>query len=378
MNMHTDPQADSQNGNSVSIRDKVKRRYRISKFLVSSIGRCAWRSLKNCIKVLMGRKPYFDERGLFLRQCVLHLTGLRPIRKITCTGLRGEGAGSQALMVMDAINFARFFGLTYVHTPFTHIEHADRPMQEWVKAWEVLFNLGAGEAVCDMATSEAVNFSHHFPDFDLIFEWCWRWDELADHFKALIPEFRRKYYLNKSTRVTDELTVAVHIRRGDAPPDYFTCNETILRTIADVKSVLDTHKVGHRIRVYSQGDSADFAEFSGPGVELFLDVDAVWKIRELIEADILIVAKGCFSYYAALISDGIKIFVPVPQPSNDYLPSWKWRQDPLTDSWLPCQADGSFDCAAFERQLFLALQTKTTTANEASTGGSSQKSNYSE
>ena len=85
-------------------------------------------ALKNRIKILMGRKPYFDERGLFLWQYLLHLTGLRPIRKITCVGLKMEGPGSQALMIMNAINFAFSSGLTYVHTPFTQIRHADRPI----------------------------------------------------------------------------------------------------------------------------------------------------------------------------------------------------------------------------------------------------------
>jgi hypothetical protein len=358
------------------MRDTVKRRYRVFKFLASSAGRSAWRSLKNCIKVAIGRKPNFNERGLFLRQCVLHLTGLRPIRKITCTGLTSEGAGSQALMVMNAINFARFFGLTYLHTPFTQISHADRPMQEWVAAWEALFNLGAGEAVCGIERHDAFNFSHNFNDLDLIFDWYRRNDELADHFKALIPEFRRKFYLNKSPRVTDEVTVAVHIRRGDARPDrpdYFTSNETILRTIAALRSILDTHKVAHGIRIYSEGDRADFAEFSGPGVEFFLGVDAVWTMQELIEADILIVAKGCYSYCAALISDGIKILETIPLYGND-LPAWKWRSYPPEGSWILSLADGSFDSAAFEQQMFLLLQAKSIAGLKASADGSGEKS----
>jgi len=376
--MDSNQRAGSQNGNSASIRDRMKRRYRLVKFLLSSAGRSAWRSLKNCVKVLIGRKPYFDERGLFLRQCVLHLTGLRPIRKITCTGHIGEGAGSQALMVMNAINFAHSFGLTYLHAPFTHVSHVDRPMQEWVTAWEALFNLGAGEAVCGMERRDAVNFSHNYLELDLIFGWCSRNDELADRFKALLPEFKRKYYLNKSPRLTDEVTVAVHIRRGDAlpdNPDYFTSNESILRTITEVKSVLETHKVEYKIRAYSQGDVADFAEFSRLGVELFLDADAVWTLQELIEADVLIVAKGCFSYYAALISDGIRILEPIPLTGNDYLSSWKWRSVPLTDSWIPCLADGSFDSPAFERQLSLAIEAKSVAAAKASSGSAESSSN---
>ena len=263
-------------------------------------------------------------------------------------------------MVMNAINFARSFGLTYVHSPFTLIRHAERPMEEWAGACEVLFNLGAGEAVCEVDRREVVNFSYNFTELDLCFGWRCRWDELADRFKALIPEFRNKYYLNKCPRTTDEVTVALHIRRGDASaddPTYFTSNQTILRTVTEVKSILDAHKIKHKIRLYSQGGRADFAELALAGVEPFLNVDAVWTMQELIEADILIMAKGCFSYCAGLLSDGIKIFEPENLTGNYFLPSWKWRSVSPTDNWIPCAADGSFDRPAFERQL-LAMEAR--------------------
>lgn len=402
--MHANPETGSQNVNSGLAKDRVKRRYLVLGFLVTASAMSAWRFLKNCIKVLIGRDLYFNEQGLFLRQYVLHLTGLRPIRKITCRGHRGEGPGSQALMVMNAINFARSFGLTYLHTPFTHIQHADRPIQEWVTAWEGLFNLGTGEAVCGQERQEAVNFSHNFHDLDLIFDWHSHNDELADHFKDMIPEFRRKYYLNKSPRTTEEVTVAVHIRRGyDVPANHSlrTSTNSILRTITQVKGVLDAHRVQHRISVYSEGNNADFAEICIPGVELskyrvghrsegknddigkvslpnvesFLHIDAFCAMRELIEADVLIMSKSSFCYYAALISEGIKILEPITLSGNDYLPGWKWRRCSPTDRWIPCVADGSFDSVAFERQLFLVVQSKSVAAINASTGDSDQKSN---
>jgi hypothetical protein len=331
------------------------------RFLIAATCISAWRAVKNCIKILIGRDTYFDENGRFLRQYVLHTTGLRPIRKITSTGLRSEGAGSQALMIMNAINFSRSFGLTYVHTPFTLIHHADRNTQDWVTAWETLLNLGAGEAACGVERREVVNFCYTFTDLDLCFGWRRRGKELANSFKALIPEFRRKYYLNKSPRRTDEVTVAVHIRRGDVSadnPDYFTSNETIWRTISTLQSILDTHRVKYRIRIYSQGNTADFAALDMLGVEFFLDADTIWTMEELIEADILVMAKGCFSYCAALISDGIKIFVPETLLGDDLLPSWKWRSVPAAESWVPCHTDGSFETAIFERQLTILIDSK--------------------
>jgi hypothetical protein len=110
--MHTNRETRNQNANSSSVKQSLKHSYLVLCFMVSTGGRYAWSSLKNCIKLLIGRKTYFDERGWFLVRYFLHLTRLRPIRKITCTGLGREGAGSQALMIMNAINFARATGLT--------------------------------------------------------------------------------------------------------------------------------------------------------------------------------------------------------------------------------------------------------------------------
>ena len=60
-----------------------------------------------------------------------------------------EGSAAQALSVMNTITFARAHRLDYLHIPFTVIDHADRPMPEWVSAREACFNLGAGEAPYD-------------------------------------------------------------------------------------------------------------------------------------------------------------------------------------------------------------------------------------
>lgn len=342
----------------------MNERFAVFRFLVAASGEYAWSSLKNCVKVLTGRNRHFDERGLFLRQYVLHLTGLRRIRTITCVRRSGrEGAGSQAHMIMNAINFARISGLTYLHTPFMTIHHADRPMEEWVRGWETLFNLGAGEVACDARRHEVVNYCYNWDALELCFGWRDRREHTTHCFKALIPEFRRKYYLNKSPREADGVTVALHVRRGDVSGSQdgnFTSTEAIVKTIITVKAILEAQPVNYRVRVYSQGSIADFPELSPLGLEFFLDADAIWTMRELIEADILIMAKGFFSYYAGLISDGIKIFEPraISLSSKRFLPSWAWMYLSPADDWLPCRADGSLDRAAFERQLSLLMRAK--------------------
>jgi len=338
----------------ICLSDRVKQGFLVLRFLVAESGRYALRPLKNCVKALLGRELCVDERGLFLRQYVLHLTGLRRIRAVTCVGRSGrEGPGSQALAIMRTINFARSSGLVYVHTPFIQLHGAaDRSMKDWVTGWEALFNLGAGEIACDVGGT-TVNCCNSWLNLELCFGWHGRTEQLAHRFEALIPEFRRKYYLSGHPRVTKEVTVAVSIRRGDVSadsyPGLFTRTEVILQTVSDVKSILDARDITYRIDLYSNGKSGEFQDFSrfGAVVHTNPDVDVFWTMRELIEADILIVAKSSFSYYAALISDGIKIFESPGRP----------RLTPFTD-WIPCGADGSIDRLTFERQVSILMQTK--------------------
>lgn len=311
-----------------------RQRFLTLRLLAATCRAYAWVLLKNRGKILLGRRFQRSERELFLCQYILHLSGLRPIRTITCIRRSGrEGAGSQVRMVMNAINFARASGLTYVHTPFECIHHADRSMPEWVAAWETLFNLGAGEAACDHQEPEVVNYCYHWPDLEQGFGWRNRREALTRHSKAMIP----------------------------------------LKTVTAVKLILDTQQITSSIRVYSQGDESDFAELSHLGVEFCLDADAIWTTREMIEADVLVMAKEFFSYYAALISDGIKIFHPqdISLASEKFLPSWVWMYLYPEDDWLLCQASGAIDPNAFERQLSLLMQAKANYLQMAARGRSS-------
>jgi len=106
--MHTDGEGVSQNLNSGLVRSGLRQRYFVLRFLVGGAIRAVRHALKNCVEVLRGGDACFDEQGLFWRQYLLHVTGLRRISKVTCTGLTGEGPGSQALMIYECDQFCRF------------------------------------------------------------------------------------------------------------------------------------------------------------------------------------------------------------------------------------------------------------------------------
>jgi hypothetical protein len=345
----------------ISMKTAMKKRLLLLRFIVKWSYRYARQSLRNFVKSLVfpSRKPYYDPRLEFLGQYILHWTRIRPIWAITCdmrsSWAAREGAGSQAFQIMRTISFARASGLTYLHSPFSTICHADRPMPEWAAAWEKVFNLGAGEALCDGRRHGVVNNDGNLADIDLCIGWRERTRPPGDWFKALIPEFRRKYYLNKSPHTTHRVRFAIHMRRGDVSASQnsvmYTSTEKVLAISSTVKTMLELRGVPNNIRVYGQGKIEDLAELSPLGAEYFLDADPIWTMQELIEADILIVAKSCFSYYAGLISRGIKIFEP-----SDY--SYWWPVFSELDGWLPCQEDGSVDPVAFDHRLALLLQAK--------------------
>jgi hypothetical protein len=354
----------------------MKREFPLLHYIVSEGYNYTRQLLKNCVKFLLGRKLHHDARFIFFRKYILHRIGVQRIRAVTCAmSSDKEGAASLASLTTCTINFARVSGLAYLHTPLSIVCHADRPMQQWAAAWESLFNLGAGEEPRHGRRRGVVDVgSYALSNLNLCFGLRGREQELLDGFRALIPEFRRKYYLNKSPRTTDEITVAVHIRRGDvtahAIPQMYTSTDRVLRITSEVKSILDSRGSPFSMRVYSQGNIEDFSELSPLGAEFFLDADAVWTMQELIEADVLIVAKGNFSYYAGVISDGIKIYEPhilgpadeirqLPNVGTPAVPlAWSWSIFSELNDWLPCQQDGSFDRTSFERQLDLLLQEK--------------------
>jgi hypothetical protein len=314
----------------------------LAKFLSESFGRYLKSCVKNCVKIAIGRKIYFTPQDVFFRSYLFQLIGREAIRKITCSGFAGEGAGSQAFMIINTITFAQVCGLKYLHTPFAKIAHADRPMEQWAAVWEAQFNFGAGEMAANHEC-EVIDFAYNHINLMR----CFGIDELTSALPQTLPELRRKYYLNKSPRSSDVVTVCIHIRRGDvgeADQDMWTSTKVIARTILKIKSIFEARSLPFSMRAFSQGKHDEFSELTALGVELCLDVDAVWTMQELIEADVLIMAKSSFSYVAALMSEGIILAEP-----RNYTP---------LDNWLVRGPNGEFDEQSFDGQLQLLIQSK--------------------
>jgi hypothetical protein len=313
-------------------------RYIVAKFLLRSGAGYVRNSLANVLKRVLGRQPYFHQTEIFFRDLVLGRLGLRETPRITARGQISLGIGNQVRFVMCAIDFARALRIPYVHTPFGEIAHADRSMGEWAAIWEGEFNLGVGE-------SRALPGDDDLLDFTLLAGPLVSRFGHSNIFAMLdftAPEFRRKYYLNKSRREDALLTVGIHVRRGDETSENrigrWTEMTNVLNAVRPVLAALVERGVAHRVSVFSEGDPRDFCELADLGADLYLDRDVVWTMREMIESDILIMGKGWFSYIAAVISDGIRLFDP-------------WFDVPPMADWIVRDEEGRFDEARFVRAL---------------------------
>jgi hypothetical protein len=301
--------------------------------------------------------PRTGHRRFFVLQLVRALNANRIGAgcHITATG-KLDGAGAQALAKMSAQCLAHAYGLPYVHTPFQTIAHAEGPPSEWVTAWEERFNLGAGELQIgqvdlprwDLETFVAnrslwqkpcVLVTRHYHTF------C---DLQPDAYCAIIPRLREKYHRHPDERRTSPVTnVRVHVRRGDVVPTdaqtlhRFTDNRNILNTVRLLQQVLSSQRRPYRIQVYSQGEAGSFRDFAALGCELRLNHPAMETFQELVEADVLVMARSAFSYTAALLGNGVNLYDP-----QDHAPLSQWI---VTD-----RRSGAFDADRFASRLSAA------------------------
>ena len=271
---------------------------------------------------------------------------------ITAAGKR-DGVGAQVHARMSAMCLAHAYGLRYVHSPFVSLAHAEVPMPQWVAAWEERFNLGEGELRADQVdlphvdietfvmnrklwTRPCVVTTRHYHAFCKL---------QPDAYGGIIPRLRDKYHQKQGQRRHAPVTeVCVHVRRGDVTvadaetAHRLTENQTVLSTIRLVREHPSVRDRPHRIRIFSQGVADDFRCFAEQGCELCLNLPAMETFQELVAANVLVMARSSFSFVAALLGEGVKLYDP-------------FGQTPLSE-WIAIDhATGGFDADRFRMAL---------------------------
>ena len=266
-------------------------------------------------------------------------TGAAPaVQGVTCRG-KTDGGGAQVHAVISALAIARATRLTYFHSPFSSIAHAEGDEAEWADKWEAFFNLGQNERRLGANNvPRCVSIKRFLKSPSL-----WRGESLiieAEHFtgytdanvealKAVLPDIRRKYGSTDKSgfmlhRLIGTLTMNVHVRRGDVSVDHpshsdrFTHDEDILGIIRMVRKAAASEGLSVTVNIWSQGQHTDFAAYEAEDCHLYLDADIFETFHNLSQSDILLMAKSSLSYVAALLCDGICLYeefwhAPLPE-----------------------------------------------------------------
>ena len=181
--------------------------------------RLAWVHAKDAVGL-----PRRGDRTFYVEQLVRKLRSGELGRNIRITAAgKTDGAGAQAQAIISGIVFASAFGLDYLHSPFRSIEHAEGPMDEWVSAWETTFNFGAGHQLLEASGLPVMplgDFLKHRSlwreDFAVVMphylHWC---NRNTAAYETVLPLIRRNYYRDGAPRLSPDLVIGVHLRRGD-------------------------------------------------------------------------------------------------------------------------------------------------------------------
>lgn len=100
---------------------------------------------------------------------------------------------------------------------------------------------------------------------------------------------------------------------------------------------LAARAIAYELSVVSQGRPEVFAELDGLACILVLDEDAPTSFARLAEADVLVLARSRYSYFAGLICEGAVLY---EEPAVL----------PPADGWLAIHS-GKFPEAAFEARV---------------------------
>ncbi len=281
---------------------------------------------------------------------------------ITCSG-KTDGIGAQTQAVFSTMLFAEDMGIQYVHTPFKEIAHNEKREPDWEANWERFFNLGKGEKHIDAVRKGDLKVVHLDDLVRLrkkkntlyVVPHCHSYADVFSHNYINVTErFIEKYYstpkdVYRSYYDPEKINVAVHVRRGDVSKNgvnsfRYTDGRYIASLLQKLLSLLSETERDVSVCLYSQGDAGDFPELHEYEVTFHLNECVFTTFHNLVLADVLVMSKSAFSYSAALLSRGVKLYEPF------------WHS-PLKD-WVVTNEHADFDPAAFKERIRGLLRRK--------------------
>ena len=275
---------------------------------------------------------------------------------ISCK-LRNDGICAQMLANIHLMVFSSVFEFEFIYNSPKTVAHFNKKdisskyqAKDWMNKWEDIFNFNklsttrrqqrkknliskyknfknSNSSIPFLKTEKLIpNTQYAFRDcLDFIEEYR---DSISKEYESINQEVK-KLYTNTQTvdlfkandvavpkivhvAVHGIVHVAVHVRRNDIVNiDYkFLPNQYFI----NIMKLID-QPAKFKYHIFTDGtakECQDFIDEFGSRVEIHSKetVSAQDTLHHLIRADILIMSKSKFSFYAGLISDGIVIYTP--------------------------------------------------------------------
>ncbi len=269
------------------------------------------------------------------------------------------GIGHQLCNWNAALIFASKYNLKFVHHPLIS--------KFKQSSWEEFLGFGDGELLYDeISTKQSIKIvklprirwntadptghdivtkiiNYAYPGSNILFHLAK--DQSVYDYTTFRDILRKKYWNTRNNNSLKcgfrqgKLNIAVHIRRGDIMQmnkkdknfqQRWLDNSYFLNIISTIKNKISDNI---DIHIFSQGNVANFSDFDEIGNVIYhLDEDEYQTFHSMIVADILLVSPSSFSYFAGIISQGLKIA------------KYPWLHELPEDSeWIHSDENGNFN-----------------------------------
>jgi hypothetical protein len=244
---------------------------------------------------------------------------------------RSDGIGAQVHAVFSLAAYAHLRGLRFSLSPLRQVDHNTRNLPDWDLRWNRFFGFPPEEPEITRPPQKCraerlfrirdgghyrINKAHAVVDL------------FPASYDAVMPYFRERYDqspVDKQTLFeTDDLKIAVHLRRGDAKTHQGRASG-MEAVAARLRRYLKQDRVRSRqpeVLILSQGECTEFKPLVELGARLALDADVFATYHSMVTADVLFTAKSSFSYSAALLNRHEIHYEPFWHPP---LPRWPSR-----------------------------------------------------
>lgn len=277
---------------------------------------------------------------------------------------KGAGIGHQMANWIAGYWYAKQFGLSFAHIPFSN-QKWDDFLGFGVDEEKMTYLLTKGYKKVKLPLFDEFNAAEVALQKKIIASYSNQkvvfvaeQDQFYREQFGVIDVLKKKFNaaparLNENLLYDNSrFNVAVHVRRTVIIDTKVILEDEAARAMRwlsndyyekVLKLVIENLTIGKPISIYifSTGRPEEFAEFSKYGdVHFCSDMDEYASFLHLIRADLLITSKSSFSYKPALMNDAIKVC-----PRNF------WHSYPASKDWILVENDGNFDVSQLSQVL---------------------------